>query len=391
MTHPNVDRRRLLDEIHRLPVQGEFRSSFLYNNLLYFFNGALLERMSGKEYETLIEELFKESVLGGRQPVFLDRLRDSDDTAMAGYATLDDDDVRGYRVVQFPPYEQFRDGRWSKVGNPAGGLLLSVEDMARYVDLWINAPTTLGPKARRQLAQPQAVLPAANRVNRQLHGYVDEEHFYTSLAMAVGRHRGRTKLSHGGDVSTCLSRLVALPDERFGLFATVTGPGSIAGDVAIATLEQALLDLLFNGRPTDWTGDQLCTEPTTLSPSEPKTDSGDEIGIAEEFSGEYENELLGVIRVDGRNVSIGGHAVGQLLVTESRDVFEIDFDELLWPDDMNAFDRKFKARVEFERRGEEIVALYAGWIEWNREIAPVFRRVGRAQSLVGFLRELFGS
>lgn len=65
----SLSRRR----IHLVEMVAEFRTTYLYNNLMYSLAGAVAEKIGGKSWEELIQEKIFDP-LGMKDSTFLDKM-----------------------------------------------------------------------------------------------------------------------------------------------------------------------------------------------------------------------------------------------------------------------------------------------------------------------------
>jgi len=230
---------------HLEPTSG-FRTDFGYSNLGFMAAGEVLEEVTGRPWEAVV----REELLG---PAGMTRSR------------LSVTELPGMPNVALPHNEV--DGRqvpidWVNWDNmaPAGSLLASAEDMARWMVLQLDSGRVRGggervwdAKRTREmwtLVTPQPVGDFYRKHLPSLHfrGY--------GMGWEVYDLHGRQIVAHSGGYDGMISRQVLVPEEKLGIFIVTNANTSVPwgwGHDALGTLLGApdashLIDYLLEER-----------------------------------------------------------------------------------------------------------------------------------------------
>jgi CubicO group peptidase (beta-lactamase class C family) len=231
-------RKEVAQRLRFIQPSTSFRSAYAYDNVLYLVAGEVIEAVSGTSWEDFVAT----RVLG---PVGMTGSTVRYSTSAAGgnvaapHAPIDGT-VRPIR-----PFD-------SNNTNPAGGIMSSAQDMAKWMRVQLAGGALAGgarlfsPDTARQLTtivtplslpEPPAELPQL-RVN--FSGY--------ALGVGVRDYRGHKLLTHTGGLPGYVSRVMMVPDLRVGI-AVLTNQESGEAFDAIA---YRILDHYAMAPAFDW-------------------------------------------------------------------------------------------------------------------------------------------
>ncbi len=232
------NRKEIVRRIRYLPLSTSFRSAYAYDNVLYLVAGEVIEAVSGQSWEDFVRTRIlapagmtdsdvRHSAAGGPGNV-------------AGTHAEVDDTVRP--VLPF----------LSDNTNPAGGIMASATDMAKWMMVQLDSGRTATgrrlyrPETTRQLWRevtpvpiddPPAALP---HLRPTMAGY--------ALGVDVQDYRGKFLLSHTGGLPGYLSKVAMIPELRLGV-AVVTNQESGA---AFNSIVYDVLDHFIGVKPPDY-------------------------------------------------------------------------------------------------------------------------------------------
>lgn len=232
----DYSREEIVRRLRYVPLATSFRSSYAYDNVLYLVAGEVIKAVSGLSWEDFVQRRIF-GPLGMRDASLLTGRRLSP-------------------VVATPHVEvagkvQTVESSSSINTNPAGGILASADDMAKWLQVQIDSGRVAGgkplfsPEVTRQLwrvvtpmgiTEPSAPL-APMRTN--FNGY--------ALGFNIRDWRGQFMVTHTGGVPGFVSRVAMLPGQRFGV-AVLTNAESREARDAIAW---RLVDHIV-GEDFDW-------------------------------------------------------------------------------------------------------------------------------------------
>lgn len=233
--------RRLKD----VPLTGEFRGQYAYDNILFGVAQLVVEQASGMSYEQFLQtRIF--APLGMTETRFnADRLRPGDNVAT------------GYAKADFTRLEPASLLTWRNVSG-AGGIYSSVHDMSkwmrmqlaggRYTDAQGREHQLFSAKRQQEMwsvltpmpiAEPSVPALAAAKPN--FLGYGE--------GWNLSDYRGRMLAWHTGGWPGMVSRLTLVPQEHAGVIVlTSQEVGS-----AFNAVTMRVLDALLDAPKTDWT------------------------------------------------------------------------------------------------------------------------------------------
>lgn len=232
------------DEIVRrlryIPLATSFRTAYAYDNVLYLVAGQLIERVTGKSWEDVVQA----RLLG---PV-----------GMTGSGARRTDATRGGNLAT--PHALV-DGRVRPVSpdttdntNPAAGIHSTANDMARWMITQLDSGRAPGattrlfsPASARELwtlvtpIRPPASAPAGmEHLRPRFRGY--------ALGFNVRDYRGQFQLQHSGGLGGNVSLVTMLPDQRLGV-AVLTNQESGS---AFNAITYRVLDHYLGAAPIDY-------------------------------------------------------------------------------------------------------------------------------------------
>jgi CubicO group peptidase (beta-lactamase class C family) len=195
---PNRTRAEFMAHLRHHEFEQPFRQGYVYSNTMYTVAGEVLERVSGKSWESfLAERLFA--------PLGMTRsntsIHDLDDNA-----ALPHQDIDG----ELMPIAR-RD--WGYSG-PAAAVNTTMNDLARWMRFNLGEPGVL----EDERIIDEAVM-AQIHAPSNLAGFDEDEHAVNAYALGwgIGRYRGHHVLRHGGATDGFNSQIWLLPELDLGI------------------------------------------------------------------------------------------------------------------------------------------------------------------------------
>jgi CubicO group peptidase (beta-lactamase class C family) len=243
----NLSRAESVRRLRYLKPATSFRYGFAYDNVLYMVAGQLIESVSGETWEKFTSEhvLKPAGMLHST----------SDEEARFANPDRAQPHARMNGGLRGAGEQQLLDERdeLGRNGAPAGGLTVSANDMARWLQIQLDGGKLPGSTARLfseathvqmwrpMVLQPIAELPPALRPTQPM--------FNTyALGWDVTDYRGARLIWHGGAVFGFLTAVVLLPDKHVGFSIEIN---SEDGEI-IRGLMYELLDHYLGLPRTDW-------------------------------------------------------------------------------------------------------------------------------------------
>ena len=213
----NLSREETVRRLRHIRPATSFRSGYAYDNLLYAVVGQLIEEVTGQTWEQfMLEHVLRPA---GMTRVTVDEAgRMAEDNRARPHARLTGA-VRGLGE-QAPLQESPGLGG---AGNPAGGLAVSANDMARWLAIQLGHGQIPGSQARlfseaqaREMWNPVVVTPIGPAPD-YLRASVPMFSAY-ALGWSIQDYRGSKIVWHSGGVLGSLAVVVLIPDRNVGFY-----------------------------------------------------------------------------------------------------------------------------------------------------------------------------
>lgn len=224
------DKEEMIKSFQYLETNAPFRTKLQYSNQMVSLAGYLVDVLSEMSYEEFVKErIFKP--LGMNSSDFeVDSLTNYDDYA-TGYVYAQDQFI-------VPPYLHLG------ALNPAGGIVSTAEDMAKYAIFQLGDGTYNGNR----------LVSEKNLKEMHTHQMIGSPYFWEfeevqsaeyGFAWFTDIYRGKKMISHGGNTNGFSAQLVLLPEENFAVVAlsnatssfSVNALGNILADEVIGVEE----------------------------------------------------------------------------------------------------------------------------------------------------------
>jgi CubicO group peptidase (beta-lactamase class C family) len=232
------DRKAIARRIRFIPLATSFRSAYAYDNVLYLVAGEVIEAVSGQTWEEFVRTRILRKI-GMRESDVLHSAAGGAGNIAGTHA-----EVEG-RVRPIAPF-------LSDNTNPAGGIMSSAVDMAKWMMVQLDSGRVAGggrlfsPATATQLWREVTPVPIGNppaglpHLRPHMAGY--------ALGLNVRDYRGRILLQHTGGLPGYLSKVAMIPELRLGV-AVLTNQES--GD-AFDSVVYHLLDHYLGAKAPDY-------------------------------------------------------------------------------------------------------------------------------------------
>ncbi len=279
-------------EFHE-PFTG-VRKRWYYNNFMYLAQGVIAENITGKSWETNIEDRFFKPLGMTNSSTTLQGLENSENASL-GYSVDSEGKIRNepyYRIAAMAP---------------AGSINSSVSDMAKWLAMWIN-----GGKHNEQVilpmfyvneaTAPQMIMsptgPSADQPSVHFDAY--------GYGWMMSSYKGHYQVEHGGNIDGFSASTAYYPTDSVGIIVLTNQSGSSVTRLARNILSDRLLEL----EQTDWTGqyaEQKQKVSEALSAKEESSGNKKSVPSAHDyadFTGDYHHDGYGTFSIELRNDSL---------------------------------------------------------------------------------------
>ncbi len=231
------NRDSLISRVKYMVPNAGIRERWQYNNFMYLAQGMIAERLTGKTWETLINEKFFIPLQMKRSNTTIALMKNDPDAALPYY-----NDAKG--LLKKTDYYNI-DGM-----GPAGSINSSVNDMANWLKLWIA-----GGKFQQQEILTSAYVNRASTAQMMINGSVSKSQPDVHLSgygygWMINSFRGHFKVEHGGNIDGFSASVAFFPTDGLGVVVLTNQNASSIPDIVCHTIA----DRMFGLSPVDWNG-----------------------------------------------------------------------------------------------------------------------------------------
>lgn len=236
--------REVAERLRDVPIKGEFRAQYAYDNILFGVAQLVIEQASGMSYEQFLRTRIFAPLGMGETRFNADAIKPGDNIA-TGHAKFDFKDLKPVPTLT-----------WSNVSG-AGGIYSSVHDLGKWMRVQLDGGVISGEgedaerlfSAKRQkemwsvltpmpISEPSVPELAATRPN--FLGYGE--------GWVLTDYRGSKLVYHIGGWPGMVSRLTLVPEKKLGVIVlTSQEVGS-----AFNAITMRVLDAYLGAPKTDW-------------------------------------------------------------------------------------------------------------------------------------------
>ena len=233
-----LNRQGFLARLRHLEPRWDMRTHWHYQNLNFMVAGALMERVSGRTWEALVQdELFTPLGLSGSS------------IGKAGYLAAPN------RTV---PHQPTADGGMRQnppldvvACAPAGAINMSHRDLNTWTRFHLNGGVHAGREIISKAAMAAIHTPRSVEANMLPLQFAEAPYSLYGLAWVIAPYRGLNLHYDGGNVEGFSGISVILPDEGIGITMQVN---MHEANIFMFNLLYSMLDLLFFDDEKDWDG-----------------------------------------------------------------------------------------------------------------------------------------
>lgn len=220
----------IMDHLRHLPIRQEFRSEFGYQNNLYTAAGMIVQKITGKTWSQFIQDRFFQPLgMAGSYP--------SNDELPGGAPV-----ALGHLEGKPQPIYDYAGGK------PAAAIYSSVDDMTRWVRMWLGGGKwegrqVLDPKSIRTLLAgmtPIGVSPIWESWGVHFRQY--------ALGWTLYDYAGKKVAEHSGGMPGYISKVVLVPEAGLGIIALNNGNDGSVDDA----VRFKIMDHYLGGGKQDW-------------------------------------------------------------------------------------------------------------------------------------------
>ncbi len=223
----------LMRRIQYMEPSAGIREKWQYNNFMFMMQGELVQKLTGKSWQDNI-----------REKIFKPLGMDSSDVSLAEWAKSSNE-AFGYGLKKDSIIKKIDHYDIAAMA-PAGSINSSVNDMAKWVSLWIN-----GGKLKGKEIIPASYVNEAMTVQMATGGgFPDKEmpEVYFSgygFGWFLASYRGHYRVEHGGNIDGFSASTCFYPTDSIGIIVLTNQNGSAVPSVVRNLVSDRMLGLKY--------------------------------------------------------------------------------------------------------------------------------------------------
>ena len=230
---PTHSRDTLMQRIQYMEPSAGIREKWQYNNFMFMMQGAVVEKISGKSWEDNI-----------REKIFAPLGMNNSDVSL-GEWTKSSDESFGYDVMKDSIIKK-QDHYDIAAMSPAGSINSCVNDMAKWVSLWIY-----GGKLNGKEIIPSSYVNEAMTVQMATGGGLPDkampEVYFSGYGFGwfLSSYRGHYRVEHGGNIDGFSASTCFYPTDSIGVIVLTNQNGSPVPSAVRNLISDKILGLKY--------------------------------------------------------------------------------------------------------------------------------------------------
>lgn len=329
--------------IKRIEYQEPFtglRQQWYYNNWMFFLQGEIGARLTGKSWEQNVKELFFDK-LGMTRSNFRIPEMEKDADKSFGYSV----DLDG-KTKRMDYYNIAAMG-------PAGAINSSVSEMSNWLITWINGGKFKGeqiiPEDYVKEAMSAQMVVSAGTPSKE---HPDVQFSNYGYGWFLASYRGHYRVEHGGNIDGFSASASFFPTDSLGIMILTNQNGSPLPNV----VRNMIADRMLNLEPADWLGEtvkRLEEAKEAQAKAKAAADSTAKVSLTKpshilmDYTGTYEHPGYGKMEIDLKNdtLFVQTGLLGGFLEHKDYDTFNMYLIYQGEPNTDNAFPFQFVSNM----------------------------------------------
>lgn len=230
---PTHSRDSLMQRIQYMEPSAGIREKWQYNNFMFMMQGVVVEKITGKSWEDNIREKIFQPLGMSSSDASLEEWRKSNDESM-GYDLKDDSILKKMNHYDIAAM------------SPAGSINSSVNDMAKWVTLWIHGGNLGGKEIL-----PSTYVNDAITVQMATGGGVPDKEmpdlYFSGYGFGwfLSSYRGHYRVEHGGNIDGFSASTSFYPTDSIGIIVLTNQNGSAVPSIIRNLMTDRMLELKY--------------------------------------------------------------------------------------------------------------------------------------------------
>ncbi|MFT4156300.1 serine hydrolase [Parafilimonas sp.] len=278
----------IIHQMRYIQPAYSFRSSFIYQNLMYMVAGEVIHKVSGIAWDKFIKDsLFARLGMNNTFPDYRQSLVSSNH--ITPHYMYEDS------VIETIPFID------SKTVDAAGGVWSCTDDINKWMIFMldsakVNGKRLLTPETYTELFKPQAMVTASEFYPT---AQLTKPHWTTyGLGWFQEDYKGKMVQFHTGSLDGAVAILGMIPDENFGIYIFANMDHT---EIRHALMYKAMDLFVFNDDKNDWSKDFYALYTGLAAKRKANDDSTDAKRVLntkpslelKNYAGNYHNEIYG--------------------------------------------------------------------------------------------------
>lgn len=329
--------------IKRIEFQEPFtglRQQWYYNNWMFFLQGEIGARLTGKSWEQNVKELFFDKLGMTRSNFRIPEMEKDADKSFGYSVELDGKTTRMdyYNIAAM---------------GPAGAINSSVSEMSNWLITWINGGKFKGeqiiPEDYVKEAMSAQMVVSAGTPSKE---HPDVQFSNYGYGWFLASYRGHYRVEHGGNIDGFSASASFFPTDSLGIMILTNQNGSPLPNV----VRNMVADRMLNLEPADWLGEtvkrleeakEAQAKAKAAADSTAKASLTKPSHILMDYTGTYEHPGYGKMEIDLKNdtLFVQTGLLGGFLEHKDYDTFNMYLIYQGEPNKDNAFPFQFVSNM----------------------------------------------
>jgi CubicO group peptidase (beta-lactamase class C family) len=293
---PSHSKDSLLKRIkHHEPFTG-LRQQWYYNNFMFLTQGVIAEKITGKSWEDNVDAMFFKPLGMDRSNLDINSMKSASNASL-GYELKNDTEISKMDYYDIAGM------------SPAGSINSSANDMAKWIQLWLNKgkynDKQLLPENYIQEATSSQMVVASGTPNKEL----PDLHFVNyGYGWFMRSYKGHYLVEHGGNIDGFSANVALFPSDSLGIVVLANQNGSAVPNLVRNTVADFVLKL----KTTGWANRHKENlekakkeqEETKESSESSQIENTKPSHIKQDYTGSYANKGYGELSIKVENDSL---------------------------------------------------------------------------------------
>ena len=288
------NRSDIIQHLKYLPLSYSFRSHFGYSNIMYMVAGQAIPKIINHSWEDFVKNILFYQLEMKNTYFSLNEIKNNNLAIPYIYTNN--------KMVQVDYID------WNNIA-PAGSIFSNINDLSKWVRLWINYGNYKGNQIIDSLSIDILTsliteIPLSNN-EKQLFPLLTDKGY--GMGWYIYKYNNKKIIEHSGGALGMVSQITILPENDLALIVLTNSNNYLP-----LAIHYYLLDLLYNNKNTDWSSlfldskkyyDNYVKNNIQLEIDSVKKLSNNKLPY-KKIEGKYFSELYGEVVIEKRNDSI---------------------------------------------------------------------------------------